>query len=169
MPSPANVALALSSGATMTPRRSLAVVGAIVVSALMFSVALLPAPEERAEVYAAEGRVMEAIAVFESVRERRHLSTHEAFALANLYRSTGRVAPLTGLLIEELALRPGSNWALVELSHMGVSAGTTPAAPRLAPAHAAPAAYPTNVAALSLAEDIAAFPNTTALYHAESR
>lgn len=92
-------------------QRSLALVTIIVAMTTLAAIALLPNTEEKAQVLLSQGRVEEAVALFERKREAAPLNPFETYSLASLYASQDRAADLVGLLEGEIARRPDSDWA----------------------------------------------------------
>lgn len=100
------------------PERTRIFVAIIVVVTIIAAIAMLPNTEEKAQVLLSQGRVGEAIALYETKRETTRLNPFEAYSLAGLYKAQGETGPLTHLLEDEIAIRPQSDWArplLVEL------------------------------------------------------
>ena len=86
-------------------------VAVIVAVTIVAAIAMLPNTEEKAQVLLSQGRVSEAIVLYETKRETARLNPFEAYSLAGLYQAQGEIGPLTHLLEDEIATRPQSDWA----------------------------------------------------------
>ena len=93
------------------PERTKIFVAIIVVVTIVAAFAMLPNTEEKAQVLLSQGRVAEAVALYEAKRETTRLNPFEAYSLAGLYQTQGETGMLTRLLEEEVAIRPQSDWA----------------------------------------------------------
>lgn len=94
-----------------TPERSLLLVVTIVAVTIVAAITMLPNTEEKAQVLLSQGRVAEAIALYETRRDTVRLNPFEAYSLANLYAAGVQTDDLIVLLEDEIALRPDSDWA----------------------------------------------------------
>ncbi|AEQ52570.1 hypothetical protein KKY_2562 [Pelagibacterium halotolerans B2] len=94
-----------------SPERTRIFVAIIVVVTIVAAIAMLPNTEEKAQVLLSQGRVEEAMELYETKRETAQLNPFEAYSLAGLYLAHGRNGPLTHLLEDEIAIRPQSDWA----------------------------------------------------------
>lgn len=93
------------------PQRSLALVIVIVTMTTLAAIALLPNTEEKAQVLVSQGRVEDAVGLFERKREVTPLNPFETYSLAGLYARQNRGDDLLALLENEIVRRPGSDWA----------------------------------------------------------
>lgn len=94
-----------------TPERTRIFVAIIVVVTIFAAIAMLPNTEEKAQVLLSQGRMDEAVILYETKRKTTPLNPFEAYSLAGLYQEQGQTAVLTRLLEEEIAIRPHSDWA----------------------------------------------------------
>lgn len=109
-----------------SPEHTRIFVAIIVVVTILAAIAMLPNTEEKAQVLLSQGRVDEAIALYETKGETVQLNPFEAYSLAGLYLAQGRTAMLTHLLEGEIATRAQSDWArplLVDVYRAGRSYG----------------------------------------------
>ena len=86
-------------------------VAIIVLVTIVAAIAMLPNTEEKAQVLLSQGRIEEAISLYETRRETAQLNPFEAYSLAGLYRDQGKASLLIRLLEDEIAIRPQSDWA----------------------------------------------------------
>ena len=84
--------------------------------AFAIAIALLPGPEEQAEVYKELGRYHDAIAVLENAQTRNGLTPFEAYSLAQLYEQVGRSDDLKALIQSEIARNSSASWAQAKLA-----------------------------------------------------
>lgn len=97
------------------PQRTLLLVVVIVLMTTLAAVAMLPNTEEKAQVLISQGRISDAIALYEAKRVTTRLNPFEIYSLAGLYEAKGSAPQLVRLLEDELALRPESDWARPKL------------------------------------------------------
>jgi hypothetical protein len=104
--------MSLSFSKWKTPEHSLVLVVITIAITMLAATAMLPNTEEKAQVLLSQGRVDDAIALYESRRAVASLNPFEAYSLATIYAGNARTFGLAGLLEEEIAIRPDSIWAL---------------------------------------------------------
>ena len=73
-------------------------VAIIVLVTILAAIAMLPNTEEKAQVLLSQGRVEDAISLYETRRETAQLNPFEAYSLAGLYRDQGKAGLLVRLL-----------------------------------------------------------------------
>lgn len=94
-----------------SPDRTQIFVAIIVAMTTIAAFAMLPNTEEKAQVLLSQGRIGEAVQLYETKRETTRLNPFEAYSLAGLYQTQAETSLLTRLLEDEIATRPQSDWA----------------------------------------------------------